>query len=247
MILLSLLACANLVDPPRLGGGVRLDGALTEGTDGESHIDATVVISSVSQLADDLAPSDGSDPDEVGVNSFANGPWTTFVFDTADGPSGEAWFLAGAPELVVAGETLQINAQSGLGGASFAISGVDGQRRLWVGQASSINTNEDVAAGLDPGDGLTFAEGDEASSVNGRCVDTVHRDLIVRDAGSDFDLPFGGTVDIGGTVAVHGGHTEESNISSDFSCGESWGLSSTDEVTVALVSAESFSADALWP
>jgi len=263
MLTLLLLACNCPHPEPLVGGCVLLDSFATGGDTGASVgadtaagdtgsdlADVTVTtiratVASVTQLDSAESPESGVDASGAvisarGVHAGYNGPWTHLELDIDDGSSGDAWFIAGAPGLVAAGEVVDIAVTEEFGGSQFAISGANGGR-LWVGESRQW----DGAATARADGGVTFAEGDEACADQDRCQTKRYHDIEVTDPDGTFVLPLGGTATRGASVYIHGGATSYDHVSTAWTCGEPWGLQ--DQLAVASVSASAFDSAALWP
>ena len=248
MILLAL-ACVCSPDAPRLGGALlSSDGATDTGDTGYSDVTTvsiTGTVAAIETLNDAESPS--ASP-TLGVNGGFNGPWTHLTLDTEDGPK-EAWFLAGAPGLVAVGETVTIDAglsTDDIQMQSFALVDAAGVRRLWVGQVVAMyGRYGDITTRLQTPEGVTVTSGEEACRSSSRCQDVLYHDLVVTVDGNSHDLPYGETVTIDGNTYIHGGQEQYIGVSTAFTCGEIWGLA--DTVTLAIVAADAFEEEALWP
>ncbi len=259
MLTLLLLACNCPHPEPLVGGCVLLDsftsdgdtaslepgdtgaGGDTGGDDADTRVTtANAVVSSVSQL--DSAENPDSTGTARGVHAGFNGAWTHLALDVDDGSTGEAWFIAGAPGLVAAGETIRIDVREGFGGTEFSISGVDGVPLFWVSE--SLWGEQPPLTELQ-GSGVTFAEGEEACADQHRCHTTRYHDIDVTDADGTFTVPLGGTATRGASVYIHGGAQSYDHVSTAWSCGNPGGLQ--DQVALAAVSASAFDSEALWP
>lgn len=251
-MILVLLACVCSPDAPRLGGLLRAqeETAVSEDSGdtggGASGTTVTTVSGTVTAI-ETLAPEDSADSsgEVVGV-SQANGPWVHLALDTETGPA-DAWYLAGAPDLVEVGETVRI--EVGAGADDVRVNGftlwVGEERRLWVARVQArYATVGDTSALIEGPDGLSFAHGDEACREKGGCQQVAHHDLVVTSAEGTVDLPYGGSVVVGDDTVVHGGEAQYIGVSTAFACGEPWVM---DEVTVAVVANDRFDEGALWP
>ncbi|MDP2313590.1 MAG: hypothetical protein Q8P41_11840 [Pseudomonadota bacterium] len=250
MIFLLLLACDCSLDAPLVGGGVNLpEFAEPEATDTSDTTDVaetqttTVVATVLARDTLDSAETPEAGGAGRGVQMGWNGPWIHLTLETDTGSPGDAWFIAGAPDLVAVGEVVTMVVEEGPSASSFSLSGADGVRRLWVGLARAGGS--DPAAALEPGAGVTFAEGEAACTASGRCQDEARRDFVATDGDGSFTLPFGEHVTRDEGVFVHGGHQERSNVSTAFSCGHPSLLG--DYAAVAIVAESAFASDALWP
>ncbi len=265
MLTLLLLACNCPHPEPLVGGCVLLDSFASDAADtaaepdtgadgdtGGADADVTVttvnaVVSSVSQL--DSAESPGTGVDAYGnavlargVHAGFNGPWTHLALDVDDGTTGDAWFIAGAPGLVAAGQSVRIDVRQGFGGTEFSISDAAGAPRFWVSESS---WGEQPSLTDLQGSGITFEMGDEACADQDRCQTTRYHDINVTDPDGTFSVPLGGTTTRGASVYIHGGAQSYDHVSTAWTCGERWGLQ--DQVALAAVSASAFDSEALWP
>ena len=258
---LLLVACGYLHPEPLVGGGVWMsdftDSSTTGGdtggdtggvTDGLRLTTVVAEVTAVSQLADDEAPDDGATP--VGVRLGETGPWTHLSLSGADGVTGDAWFIAGAPGLVAVGETVQISVSEGEQTneqtSEFLLAGADGEARLWVAEVhsgSGFDTSSGFSSALDT---VNFAVGDVAWSDPKRCQTERHHDFNVTDADGMFTLPLGETLVRGSDTYIHGRDFSDDNVSSAWICGMTLIVNSS-RASIARVRTADFDAEALWP
>jgi len=203
-------------------------------------------VTAVSQLADDEAPDDGATP--VGVRLGETGPWTHLSLSGADGVTGDAWFIAGAPGLVAVGETVQISVSEGGQSGEFLLAGADGVARLWVAEVhsgSGFNTSSGFSSALDTVN-FAVAAGDAAWSDQQRCQTERHHDFNVTDADGMFTLPLGETLVRGSDTYIHVLDVSYDHVSSAWTCGNIGGVM-ISHASIARVRTADFDADALWP
>jgi hypothetical protein len=258
MLTLLLLACNCPHKEALVGGCVLLD-SFTEGADtatvaqadtgagDTAAADADVRVTSVRATVSAVSQLDSAEnPDSTGaargVHGGFNGPWTHLALDLEDGSTGDAWFIAGAPTLIAAGETVALEVREYGEATEFSISGADGTQRLWVGEAGGMEMRTELQRA-----GATVEIGAEACVDQDRCQTTRYHDIDVTDPDGTFSVPLGGTLERGADVYINGGATSYDHVSTAWSCGETWGLGDRDQLALAAVSGAAFDSEALWP
>lgn len=259
-LLLALAACSCPHTDPLVGGGVWMSdltenadtadsgdtaGSADTGTSTGAPRTTTVVaaVTAIDTLGEGDTPTAAGTP--RGVQLSQNGPWTHLALSGADGATGDAWFIAGAPELVAVGETVHITVRETVTDAEFALAGDDGAIRLWVAELRGIPYDAPTPGFTSALDTVSLTLGSIACSEERRCQSERHHDLDVQDANGAVTVPLGGTAPSGEYTYIHGGDVSYDHISTAFTCGEPWGLA--PHTAIARVRTASLDADALWP